>query len=97
MLRWKRVTNPFEWERCHITGDYIRYGEYYLQDDEDGLVVSAKIYAQMKKEKREAEFDYSRLENAENEREYAEALKEAEIAQKAASLLDRPIEGRYGF
>ena len=88
---------PYEWERCHITGDYIRFGEWYLKDDVDGLIVSAKVYAQAKEEKRRKEWDYSRLERAQNEREYEQMIQEADREAKMESLLRRPVEGRYGY
>lgn len=98
MLRWKRMTHPFQWERCHITGDYIKCGEYYLEDDEDGLIVSAKVYADLKEQKRQNEWDYSLLNKAANEREYEQMMKLHVREFLAQGLLDRPIEkGAYGI
>ena len=96
MLHWKRVVNPYEWERCYLTNDYIRYGEWYLEDDEDGLIVSAKEYAKLKKEKREHDWDYSKFQNAQNEREYEQMFRDADRDMKAQTLLNRKIEGGYG-
>ena len=94
MLHLKRIVNPFEWERCHITGAYIRYGEFYYEDDEDGLVVSFDYYNQLKKEKREAEWDYSRLSQAESEQEYDTIMQEKTREFLSQGLLDRKIAGK---
>ena len=96
MLHLKQVTQPFTWERDHITGEYIKYGEFYYWDDEDNFVVSLKTYRKLKLAKKQAEWDYSRLENAESQREYEEAIKEQTRAYKYETLFDRKVEGRDG-
>ena len=96
MLHLKRVTQPYEWERCHITGKYIVFGDYYYWDDEDELVVAADVYHNMQKEKREAEWDYSRLNQAQSEAEYSQILKEKTRDYLASTLLDRKVIGKYG-
>lgn len=95
MLHLCRVDQPFTWERDHITGDYIQYGEYYYYDDEDGLIVSRKTYVKFKEAKRKAEWDYSRLEQAQSEREYEDIMKQKTQEFLAETLMDRKVEGQY--
>lgn len=93
MLHLHQVDQPFTWERDHLTGDYIKYGEFYYRDDTDGLVVSLRTYRKFKEMKKYEDWDYSKLENAMNQREYEEAIKEQTRAYKLETLLDRKVEG----
>lgn len=92
MLHLRQVTQPFTWERDHITGDYITYGQFYYYDDTDGLVVSRKTYKKALEDKRRAEWDYSNLEKVQSEREYREIMKEQTKSYLAETLLDRKVE-----
>lgn len=92
MLHWYRVTNQFEWERCHITNEYITFGEYYLKDDTDGLIIKASVYAKLKRQHKEETWDYSKLENAQSEREYTQLMRQAEQDFLTEGLFDRKIE-----
>lgn len=94
MLHARQVDQPYTWERDHITGDYIMYGEWYYWDDEDGLIVSVRTYNKMKEEKRRAEWDYSRLEEAQSEQEYRQMLQEHIREIQTESLLNRKVEGK---
>lgn len=93
MLHLKQVTQPFAWERDHLTGDYIKAGEFYYWDDDDGLVVSLKTYRKFKEAKRLEDWDYSRLENAESQYEYEQAIKDQTRQYNMETLLDRKVEG----
>lgn len=93
MLHLKQVTQPFAWERDHITGDYIKYGEFYYWDDEDNFVVSLKTYRKFKEIKKREDWDYSRLQNAASQYEYEQALKEQVREFQMETLLDRKVEG----
>lgn len=93
MLHLRQVTQPFAWERDQLTGDYIKAGEFYYWDDEDGLVVSRKTYRKFREAKKREDWDYSRLENAMNEREYEEAIKEQTREYNLETLLNRKVEG----
>ena len=93
MLHLKQVTQPFAWERDHLTGDYIKAGEFYYWDDDDGPVVSLKTYRKFKEAKRLEDWDYSRLENAESQYEYEQAIKEQTRQYNLETLLDRKVEG----
>lgn len=94
MLHLRRIVSPYEWERDHITGDYITFGEFYYYDDDDGLVISKKTYDKFKDQKRRETWDYSRLENAQSQREYEEILKQKERDFLANTLLERQVEKR---
>ena len=93
MLHLKQVTQPFTWERDHITGDYIKYGEFFYWDDDDNFVVSLKTYRKLKLAKKQAKWNYSMLENAMSQREYEEAIKEQTRAFNTESLFQRKVEG----
>lgn len=93
MLRLKRITQPYEWERSHLTGSYILPGAYYYEDDEDGFIIRADEYKEIKRRKREAEFDYSKLEAAQNEREYEAMMRESYRDFEYAHVLERKLEG----
>ena len=96
MLHLRRQLQPFAWERCHISKEYITYGDYYYFDDEDGLIVKASVYNEMKRRKREEEWDYTRLHNALSEREYTEMCREKERQFLTNHLLDRKVDkGAY--
>ena len=96
MLHLMRQMQPFAWERCHLTGAYILYGDYYYYDDEDGLVVKASVYHDMKKRKREEEWDYTRYNNAVSEREYKEMCRAKEKEFLMQGLLERKVDkGAY--
>lgn len=93
MLRLKRVIYFNDFLKCDISGDIISYGDYYYEDDEDGLIVKADVYHALKEEKKAAEFDYSKLNKAQSMLEYSEMLKEYERQLKAKTLFDRQVEG----
>ena len=95
MLHLCRVDQPYAWERDHITGDYIMYGEYYYYDDEDGLVVSRKTYVQFREAKRRAEWDYWSLNRCQSEREYENIMKQKTREFLADTLMDRKVEGQH--
>lgn len=97
MLHLKRVQYFTDFMRCKISGEIISHGDYYYEDDEDGLIVKATVYREMLDEKRNNEFDYSKLQKAETQREYQEALKEYERQFLSQTLLDRKVshEGVY--
>ena len=39
MLYLKRIVNDYEFLKCGISNELIAYGDYYYEDDEDGLIV----------------------------------------------------------
>ena len=98
MLKLKKIVNPYEWERSHLTGSYILPGATYYEDDEDGFIIRADEYAELKKRKKEEEFDYSRLIGAQNEREYSEMMRQMYREYNQDTLLDnRKVDkGVYG-
>ena len=94
MLHLKRVVHFNEFIKCDISGDIIAYGDYYYEDDEDGLIVKASVYGEMKREKKMEEFGYEKLEKAESQHEYRQALREYERQYLAQGLFDRKIAGK---
>lgn len=94
MLHLKRIINDYEFLRCKISNELIAYGDYYYEDDEDGLIVKSRVYHEIKESERRSRFDYSDLEKASSEREYAEILKRAEREIFTNTILDRKIAGK---
>ena len=91
MLHLKRVPGFYEWIRCHVSGKIMTYGDWYYEDDEDGLIVDAIVYKQMKQTEKEENWDYSKLQMAQNEREYRQRLKELEKEHLKQGLLKRKV------
>lgn len=91
MLILNRMIHPFEVRKCQISGDLIVYGDFFYEDDEDGLVVKATVYKDMQKKARDDKFDYTLLNKAQNEKEYKQLMKKAEQEYFASTILDRPI------
>lgn len=93
MLWLKRMQYFNEFRTCDASGQVLMYGDFYYQDDETGKVISADYYNSLKKERQEAEFDYSRRDYYESDQEYQQALREKEQELLSNKVLDIP---RYG-
>lgn len=91
MLHLKRVIYDYEFMKCGISGDLIGYGDFYYEDDEDGLIVKASTYNEIMDKRKEELFDYSKLERARSEREYQQMLKRAERELLEQTLFERKI------
>lgn len=97
MLHLKRIVHFNEFVRCKVTREIMTQGDYYYEDDEDGFIVKATVYKEMKLQEKRDKFDYAKLEQAANEREYAMMLREYEREIKTQGLLQRKLadEGAY--
>lgn len=91
MLWLKRIVNDYEFLRCKVSDEIIAYGDFYYEDDEDGLVIKAKVYNQLKERAKRNNFDYSQLNNAVNQREYEMMLKQAERDFHSQTILERKV------
>lgn len=69
----------------------MTYGDWYYEDDDDGLIVDAIVYKDMERKQREEDWDYSRIQLAENEREYREKLREMQRKHLQETLLNREV------
>jgi hypothetical protein len=94
MLYLKRNVRFNELYKCGISGELIGPGDYYYEDDEDGLIVKATVYRRLEKEKKEKEFDYTLLNNATSQEEYRQMLIQATREFNNQGLFDRKIAGR---
>ncbi len=94
MLILKRVQYFTDFLRCNVSGEIISHGDYYYQDDTDGVIVKATVYRKLELEKRENEFDYSKIQNAESQRDYEEALKEYERSFLSETILERKVQNK---
>ena len=88
-LKFNEYFNEFY--MCAISNEIIYPGEWYYEDDEDGLIVKATVYKQILKEAKAAEFDYSKLNQLSSQEEYRQKLKENLRMSNYSSLLDRKV------
>lgn len=91
MLHLCQVDQPYSWERCHISKKYIHYGDFYYYDDEDGLIIALDVYNKMKLEEKRKNWDFSKLKQAANEREYEQMMREKTRAFLAQDVLKRQV------
>lgn len=91
MLVLKRMIHPYEVRKCKISDEFIVYGDFYYEDDQDGTIIKLTTYNKLKKEAKEEAFDYSLLARAKSQKEYNELVKRAERDFLRATILDRPI------
>lgn len=91
MLILKRNIWPYEVIKCRMSDELIVYGDYYYEDDDDGLIVKATIYRKTLMDARKLAFDYTLLEQSKSEQEYKNAVKRAEKDYLRATILDRKV------
>lgn len=91
MLILKRMIHPYEVRKCKLSDEFIVYGDYFYEDDEDGTIIKATVYKKLQQEARNEAFDYSLLARAQNEKEYKELMKRAEKEYLNQTILDRPV------
>ena len=91
MLFLKRNLNFNQLYKCDISEELIGPGDYYYEDDQDGFIVKAEVYKELKNRKKEEEWDYSILNQAENELEYKRMLKETTMNMLASTLFERKV------
>lgn len=94
MLWLKRNTRFNELYKCKVSGELIGPGDYFYEDDEDGVIIKADVYYDLKKKKEEDEFDYTKLNNAQSQREYELMLQQYEREFLSQTILDRKIAGK---
>lgn len=87
----KRIVEPYEIHKCDYSEELIIRGEFYYEDTEDGYIIKASVYHELKEKAKKETFDYSMLEKAQNEYEYREAMKLAEKELLSAGILEREI------
>lgn len=95
MLWLTRNTNPYQLEKCDISGELIAPGDWYYVDDVDRIKVKATVYKDLKNKQKEETWDYSKLNNASNEYEYRQKIKEATRQLLAETVLQRKVAIKY--
>lgn len=95
MLWLKRNTVWNQLMKCDISNEVIGPGDYYYIDDVDGVRIKATVYKRIKDKEKEENWDYSKLNAAQNELEYKRMLKEATRQMLASSILERKVAGKY--
>ena len=92
MLHLKRVTHFNEWLRCMVSREYISYGDYYYEDDEDNFVVKASVYREEKLKKETEDMNNNPLLlQAKSQQDYKTALRQYEQNFYRDTLLDRKM------
>lgn len=87
-----RNLTPGEVRTCKLSRKQIIYGDYYYQDSDDPhIYVLASELHRYEKMERERSFDYSKLEQAQNEREYTEYMIQAQQEFLANTVLRTKI------
>nr|DAK26697.1 MAG TPA: hypothetical protein [Caudoviricetes sp.] len=94
MLKLHRMQRVNEFMRCHASGEILMYGDFYYTND-DGKVISAKYYHNMKEQRRRETFDSSILESAQSQKEYQDTLRQAEQELLSAEMLDDTVETKF--
>lgn len=89
MLILKRMRYFNEFIRDTVDDRIIGPGEYYFYDPDDGLIISAEHYWELKKQRMEDEWDESWYKAMESERDYKERLRKAEQQYNERTVLDR--------
>lgn len=91
----KRITWPYDCVKCDITRRLLSYGNYYYEDDEDGLIVDAEYYHQRKMANRyEEAMQNPELMSGADAMSYQAAMRAAERKYLDRGLLDRPVAGK---
>lgn len=97
MLHLKQIKYWTDFIKCDITKKVMTYGDYYYEDDEDGLIIDAYYYNDLKRANSKEVFDMEdRLARLSSYKDYKQALKEAERQYLTAGLLDRKLYSKEG-
>ena len=69
------------------------YGDFYYTND-DGKVISAKYYHNIKEQRKRETFDQTILENAKSQKEYQDELRKAEQEYLTQTMLEEKVAGK---
>lgn len=89
MLMLKRMTYFNEFIRDTVDDRIIGPGEYYYHDPDDGLIISAEHYWELKQQKMNDEWDETYYNYMENQKDYKERLRLAEQEYNQQTVLSR--------
>lgn len=89
MLVLKRIQYFNDFIRDTVDNRVIGYGEYYYEDSDDGTIISAEHYWELKKAQMEREWDDSWYNAMESERDYKEKLRQAEMKMRQSTVLNK--------
>lgn len=87
ILRRMRFFNEFI--RDTIDDRIIGPGEYYFEDPDDGTIISAEHYWELKNQKMNDEWDETYYNQMENQKDYKEALRQVEAKYKEQTVLNK--------
>lgn len=91
----KRITDPYYCVKCDITRKIIHYGNFYYEDDEDGLIVDAEYYHDRKMQQQfEEAMMNPELMVGQDVISYQTMMRQKEREFLDKGLLDRPVAGK---
>lgn len=99
MLRLKRIVQPFDMIN-DSTGQPMIYGDFYYEDDEEKddwgnpYRIRATTYHSLKQQRKQDNWDYTILNNAQNLKDYEQQLKEAEQELFKETVLEMKVWGK---
>lgn len=98
MLRLHRIVHPFDF-MFDSTGDILLYGDFYYKEDEPDeegkyLTIRATTYHNLKKQRREEQWDYTILNRQESQRDYEKSVKDAYHELITNSILEHKVWGK---
>ena len=98
MLHLHRIVHPFDF-MFDSTGDILMFGDFYYKEDEPDSegkywTIRATTYHQLRQQKQEENWNYSKLNNAESWRDYDKQVKDAYHEMVKESILDHKIAGK---
>lgn len=94
MLKLGRITRFNEFLKCSASGEILMIGDFYLEDEETGKIISYKYYRSKLDEKRRDNWPGTKiLENFQSQKDYQDAMREKEQEYLSSIMLDQKIVG----
>lgn len=89
-LHLRRIIWPYEAMKCDVTKKILSYGDYYYEDDTDGLIVDADYYHR-RKQAEKLEEAARELPYAYDPETYRIKMRQAERDFLELTLMDREV------
>lgn len=89
MLMLKRMRYFNEFIRDTVDDRIIGPGEYYYEDPDDGLIISAEHYWELKQQYMTDNFDNTYYNYMEDQKDYKERMRQAEQKYNQKTVLQR--------
>lgn len=93
MLILRQLLNRYHIKICKLSGQVIRYKDWYYEDTEDGKPILYEAYHTRKIEEKMKTFDYSEAQKLSCTLEYKDSLRMYEQQYLNETILNKPIYG----